>query len=301
MSPLSLRLSILVAALIVLASCASPLPPESPPPPDDAAVRRGAYLVAAANCVGCHTDGAHGGARFAGGRAVETPFGAYYSRNITPDPEHGIGRWSEAAFLRALRQGIAPDGAHYFAAFPFPAFTGMTDRDILDIFAYLRSQPSAPAANRPHDVGFPFDMRLSMVLWRTFYFTEGPLQPDPAQSPEWNRGAYLVTAVSHCGECHTPRDALGGPETARRLAGAVLAGPNARKAPNITPQRGDGIGSWSVDDIATLLKTGATPIGDTVATPMSEVVEGTAHLTDADRRAIAVYLKSVPPVPSAAR
>ena len=147
--PRLVRKSILpsVVALASLASCAPAFLPEPPSRPDDVAIQRGAYLAAAANCAGCHTDSAHGGTRFAGGKAIDTPFGAYYSRNITPDPEHGIGRWSEAAFLRALRQGIAPDGAHYFAAFPFPAFTGMTDRDVLDIFAYLRSQPPAATAN----------------------------------------------------------------------------------------------------------------------------------------------------------
>jgi mono/diheme cytochrome c family protein len=298
-SPSRAGLSLFVVA--VLAGCAPdrPVPVAPAPPPDDTAVARGAVLAAAANCAGCHTDATHGGARFAGGKAIETPFGAYYSRNITPDPEHGIGRWSDGDFLRALREGLSPSGAHYFAAFPFAAFTGMTDRDILDIFAYLRSQPPAPTANRAHDVGFPFDVRLSMVLWRALYFTEGPLAQDPAHDAEWNRGAYLANAVAHCGECHTPRTALGGLDATRRFAGARLAGPDPKTVPDITPQRGDGIASWSLDDIARVLKDGTTPIGDTVAAPMSEVVEGTAQLSDADRRAIAVYLKALPALPSA--
>jgi len=262
---------------------------------DPAAARRGKYLFDAANCAGCHTDTKHGGARLAGGKAIDTPFGAYLSRNITPDPTYGIGAWSDADFLRALRQGLSPSGAHYFPAFPFPSFTNMTDRDILDIKAYLMRQAPVAQPDKPHEVPFPFDVRATMVLWRALYFTPGPLAPDPTESAEWNRGAYLVKAVSHCGECHTPRNFLGAPEQSRRFAGARLAGPDAKRAPNITPEPRDGIGGWSVDDITTLLKTGMTPTGDFVAAPMSEVVDaGTAKLTESDRRAIAVYLKSVP-------
>ncbi|HKW54713.1 MAG TPA: cytochrome c, partial [Stellaceae bacterium] len=262
---------------------------------DPAAARRGKYLLDAANCAGCHTDTKHGGARLAGGKAIDTPFGAYLSRNITPDPTDGIGNWSDADFLRALRQGLSPSGAHYFPAFPFPSFTGMTDRDILDIKAYLMTETPVAQPDKPHDVPFPFDVRATMVLWRLLYFTPGPLAPDPAQSAEWNRGAYLVTAVSHCGECHTPRNFLGALQNDRRFAGARLAGPDAKRAPNITPEPRDGIGAWSIDDIANLLKTGMTPEGDFVAAPMSEVVDaGTAKLSDSDRRSIAVYLKSVP-------
>ncbi|MEJ0068913.1 MAG: cytochrome c [Pseudomonadota bacterium] len=247
----------------------------------------------------CHTDAKNGGARLAGGRAVQTPFGAYYSRNITPDPVHGIGRWSDADFVQALRNGRAPGGTSYFAAFLFAAFTGMTDRDILDIKAYLFTQPPQPEPNRPHDVGFPYDMRLTMELWRLLYFRAGPMTPDPTRSADWNRGAYLVNAVGHCGECHTPRDGLGGRDDDRRFAGAKIGGSGGQTAPNITPQRGDGIGSWSLDDLTRLLRDGTTPIGDSVAWPMSDVVEGTAQLTAADRQAIAVYLQSMPPLPSA--
>jgi mono/diheme cytochrome c family protein len=264
---------------------------------DPEAVRHGKYLFDAANCVGCHTDTKHGGARLAGGKAIDTPFGAYYSRNITPDPAYGIGNWSDGDFLRALRQGVSPTGAHYFPAFPFTSFTRMTDRDILDIKAYLFTQPPVARANRAHDVPFPFDVRATMLLWRLLYFGEGPLEPDPEQSPEWNRGAYLVNAVSHCGECHTPRNFLGALDADRRFAGARLAGPDAKRVPNITSDPRDGIGAWSLDDIAALLKTGITPEGDVVGAAMSEVVEGTAKLTDSDRRSIALYLKSLPAQP----
>jgi mono/diheme cytochrome c family protein len=173
----------------------------------------------------------------------------------------------------------------------------MTDRDILDIKSYLFTQKPEPTQNKPHAVGFPFDVRATMVLWRMLYFTPGPLQPDPTKSAEWNRGAYLVKAVSHCGECHTPRTALGGLVRERQLAGARLPGPGDKRAPNITPDTKDGIGSWTVEDITALLKLGIKQNGDFVAAPMSEVVEGTGKLSEADRGAIAAYLKSVPPLP----
>jgi mono/diheme cytochrome c family protein len=270
---------------------------DHPASPDADAVKRGEYLADAANCVGCHTDKKHGGQPFAGGGEVPTPFGIYYSRNITPDPKYGIGAWTDQDFLRALRQGISPSGAHYFPAFPFPSFTGMTDRDILDIRAYLLTQKPAAVANKPHAVPFPYDVRSTMVLWRLLYFNQGPLAPDPSKSPEWNRGRYLVSAVAHCGECHTPRNFLGASEKGRSFAGAQLSGANAKWAPNITPDAEHGIGKWSLDEIATVLKLGTTPDGSVVESPMSEVVEGTSKLTDADRAAIAVYLKSVPALP----
>lgn len=284
----------------VLAACTLSPPPRpftTEPPPDPAAAARGAYLAAAANCIGCHWDKEHGGAPFAGGKAIETPFGAYYSRNITPDATHGIGNWSEQDFRGALRNGIAPGGGHYFPAFPFPAFTGMTDGDISDTRAFLRTQPPSPTPNRPHDVSFPYDMRLTMIFWRALYFDEGPLRPDPKRSAEWNRGAYLVRAVAHCGECHTPRTALGGRDDSRAFNGGTLYGPGEKHAPNITPDQKDGIGGWTASDIASVLKTGITPKGDVLSAPMSEVIEGTAKLTDADRQAIAIYLKSLPPLP----
>jgi mono/diheme cytochrome c family protein len=266
-------------------------------PPDAASVARGAYLAHAANCVGCHTDKKHGGQPFAGGGEVPAPFGTYYSRNITPDPEHGIGAWSDADFLRALRLGVSPAGEHYFPAFPFPSFTGMTDLDILDIRAFLLTQNPAPAANKPHSVSFPYDVRATMLLWRLLYFTEGPLAPDARASPEWNRGRYLATAVSHCGDCHTPRNSLGALDKKRLFAGGRLAGADRKRVPNITPDVADGIGKWSLDDIVSVLKRGMTPDGEFVAAPMSEVVEGTSKLTDADLKAIAVYLGSVPALP----
>ena len=250
--------------------------------PDPAAAKRGEYLYIAGNCGGCHGKGE-------GGRAIATAFGTFYSRNITPDPAHGIGRWSDKDFIRALRDGVSPEGEYYFPAFPFTSFTGMSDRDILDLRAYLTTLAPSSAANRPADTILP---RAAMALWRGFYFTPGPWARDPSRSEEWNRGAYLANAVAHCGECHTPRDALGGMEIARRFAGGKLADNSGKDAPNLTPAR---LGAWRVEDFATVLETGMKPDGDFVAKPMSEVAEATAKLTPADRRAIAAYIKSLPP------
>ena len=174
---------------------------------EEDAVTRGEYLVRAGGCFSCHT--APGGQKLAGGRALATPFGTFYSPNITPDPETGIGRWTDAQFLRALREGVRPDGANYFPVFPYPSFTGMTDDDALAIKAYLFSLPPMRQQNRAHDVPFPFSWRFLQTGWKLLFFTPGPFQSAPDRSVAYNRGAYLVTALAHCGECHTPRTLLG--------------------------------------------------------------------------------------------
>jgi mono/diheme cytochrome c family protein len=257
-------------------------------------VARGAYLATAAGCANCHTDSAHGGQPYAGGLALGTPFGTFYSPNITPDRDTGIGRWTDAQFLRALREGVRPDGANYFPVFPYTSFTGILDEDALAIKAFLFSQPAVKQADRPHDVSFPFSWRFLQNFWKLLFFTEGPFRPAPNQSAAHDRGAYLVTALAHCGECHTPRNWLGAMETDRFLAGAPSPGPGGKRAPNITPDRETGIGNWSEDDILALLTDGHTPDFDEVGGPMAEVVKDTARLTEQDRRAIAVYLQSVP-------
>ncbi|MFZ3235556.1 MAG: cytochrome c [Stellaceae bacterium] len=262
-------------------------------------VVRGAYLANAADCVACHTDAEHGGQPFAGGRAIATPFGTFYSPNITPDRETGIGRWSEAQFRRALRDGVRPDGANYYPVFPYPSFTKIADPDVRAIKAYLFSLPAVRQRNRPPDVAFPFSWRFLLTGWKLLFFNRGPFQPNPDRGAVWNRGAYLVTALAHCGECHTPRNFLGAAEPSRLLAGTAH-GPDGKPVPNITPDRDTGIGNWSEDDIVGVLTDGHTPDFDFVGGAMAEVVKSTARLSAEDRHAIAIYLKSVAPIRSRA-
>ncbi len=263
--------------------------------PDE--IARGAYLANAADCEACHTDREHGGQPYAGGRGLATPFGTFYSPNITPDPETGIGRWSDEQFLRALRDGVRPDGANYFPVFPYPSFTKITDADARAIKAYLFSLPAVRQANRTHDVSFPVSWRFLQDGWKLLFFSPGPFRPEPERSEAYNRGAYLVTALAHCDECHTPRNWFGATEPDRFLAGNPN-GPDGKKVPNITPDRKTGIGNWSEDDIIGVLTDGHTPDFDFVGGGMAEVVKSTSHLTDADRRAIALYLRSLPAIPS---
>jgi mono/diheme cytochrome c family protein len=263
--------------------------------PDPAAAQRGAYIFDAADCVGCHTDAKNNGARLAGGRALATPFGVFYSPNITPDKETGIGKWSLDDFHRALRDGISGHGAYYFPVFPYTSFTGMSDQDIADLFAYLQIQEPVKQVGKRHDVGPPFSWRFLQIGWRALFFTPGPLQPVPGKDAAWNRGNYLANAVVHCGECHTPRNFLGGLEQGRAFSGNPQ-GPDNQRVPNITPDAESGIGKWTVEEIETVLKSGQTPGFDVVGSGMAEVVKGTAKLTDEDRRAIALYVKSLPPI-----
>jgi mono/diheme cytochrome c family protein len=268
---------------------------------DDAAIARGAYIFAAADCGTCHTDTKNNGAPLAGGRRLVTPFGTFYTPNITPDPVSGIGRWSLADFRHALRDGKGRDGQYLYPVFPFASYTGMSDNDIADLYAYLMVQKPVPAPNKPNPIKFPFNFRPLLVVWRALYFTPGPLTPVTGKSLEWNRGRYLSEAVVHCEECHTPRNFLGAMETSGHAYAGNPNGPDGLHSPNITPDNDTGIGQWSVADIAALLKTGRTPDLDDVSRQMGEVVKGTMLLTDSDRQAIAVYLKSLPPLPMTPR
>ena len=258
-------------------------------------VQRGAYLFGAADCASCHTDAKHDGAPLAGGRALKTPFGTFYGPNITPDRQTGIGQWSLADFRRALREGKGRDGEYLFPVFPFTSFTQMSDADIADLYAYLMAQKPVAQSNKPHDVRFPFGIRQFLLGWRLLFFRAGPLEPEMGRDAEWNRGRYLAEAVVHCQECHTPRNFLGGLDHAHAFAGNPH-GPDEQEAPNITPDAVSGIGKWRLDEIVDVLKTGQTPDGDFVGSGMGEVVKGTGELTDADRHAIAVYIKSLSPL-----
>ncbi len=257
-------------------------------------VTQGEYLVRAGGCVSCHT--ASGGQKLAGGRALVTPFGTFYSPNITADPETGIGRWTDAQFLRALREGVRPDGANYFPVFPYPSFTGITDSDALTIKAYLFSLPAIRQQNRPHDVPFPFSWRFLQTGWKLLFFTPGPFQPAPERSAAYNRGAYLVTALAHCGECHTSRNFLGAVRSGHRLAG-TRDGPDGQLVPNITPDPNTGIGKWEKGDVVELLRSGTTPEQGKVKGAMRETIEdGLKYLSDGDLEAIADYLSAQPPI-----
>lgn len=260
------------------------------------AAARGEYIFNAGGCASCHTDEKSKGPPLAGGVAIKTPFGTFYGPNITPHPTAGIGDWSEADFVRAMRDGVGPDGTHFFPVFPFTSFTKIRDTDLKDLWAYLRSVPPSDVASKPHDVGFPFNIRLTQFFWKKLFFTPGVFQPDPTKSAEINRGAYLVESLSHCGECHSPRNLLGGIDKAMAYAG-TRNGPGGEKVPNITPDPDTGIGKWSDGDLLDVLKSGMTPEGDFVGSVMGEVVRNTTgKLTDADLKAIIAYLKSLPPI-----
>ncbi len=259
-------------------------------------VARGGYVLHAAGCLSCHTDSKNNGEPLAGGRVLPTPFGTFYPPNITPDRETGIGGWTLEDLSRALREGRAPDGRHYYPAFPYTSYTGMTDQDVADLWAYLMAQPPIARANRAHELPLPFRFRALLGLWKALFFEPGRFTGDSAKDATWNRGAYLVGALGHCGECHTPRNALGGMDRSRRLAGTAK-GPQGKKVPNITPDPKEGIGDWRESDITFFLKTGFLPDGDVAGGAMAEVIDdGTSHLTDADRAAIAVYLRGLDPL-----
>lgn len=263
-------------------------------------IARGAYLAAAAGCEQCHTDAEHQGRPYAGGRALATPFGTAWSPNITPDRETGVGRWRFADFERGLRWGIAPDDSHYLPVFPFPFYDRLTTKDVVDLKAFLDSLPAVSQVNRAEGTGVFSAVRARAALAVIAEPFSGPLAPDPARDETWNRGAYLVVTVGRCGDCHTPRNWLGASDRQRAFSGAS-AGPGGKAVPNITPDPQTGIGEWSEEDIVTLLTSGQTPEFDFVGGAMAEIVRNTARLHDADRRAIAVYLKSLTPIVSRKR
>ncbi len=252
-------------------------------------IKRGKHLFDLAGCLACHTDGKNGGQALAGGRALKTPFGVFYSPNITADREHGIGAWSEADFVRALRHGRRPDGQAYFPVFPYTSYSRMSDRDMLDLRAYILSLPAVARPNRDHDTGMIFGNRLLAAAWQALFFSSGPMRTD-------NRGAYLVEALGHCEQCHTPRGWFGNLEPDRHLAG-TREGPGGGLVPNITPDRDTGIGKWRDDDLQSLFTMGLLPDGDFADGGMAEVITNTtAKWRKDDLAAVIGYLKSLPGV-----
>jgi len=251
----------------------------------------GRYLALAGNCAGCHT--ARGGAPYAGGRAVETPFGNVYASNLTSDPATGLGAWTAADFWRALHHGKSRDGKRLYPAFPYPNYTRVTRDDADALFAYLRTLAPVNQRNREHDLRFPYNQRWLLAGWRALYFKPGVYQTASGQDAEWNRGAYLVQGLGHCNACHTGRDVLGGSNLKADLAGGMIPMLNWY-APSLTSDVEAGLGNWEVAHIVELLKVGVGARGS-VYGPMAEVVYNSLqHLNDADVRAMAVYLKALP-------
>lgn len=264
--------------------------------PVDPVQQAGEYIFRVAGCAGCHTDKKHQGAPLAGGRALETEFGTFYPPNITPDPQTGIGNWSEQDFIRALREGRDPEGDQLYPAFPYPAYTRLTDADLHALWIYLRAQPPVRHANRSHELKWFARFRWPVRLWKLLYFSPGAYQPDPKHSVSWNRGAYLAEAAAHCGECHTPRTRFGGLDTDMAYAG-TRNGPEDSVIPNITPDKKTGIGRWSRGDLVTYLESGLAPDGDLAGDLMAEVIDnGLKHLTKDDLAAIAEYVQSHPAI-----
>jgi len=259
---------------------------------DAGMVERGAYVVRISGCVTCHT--AKGGVPFAGGRALETPFGTFHAPNITPHKVAGIGAWSDEEFLRAVTEGEGVHGEQLYPVFPYTSYSRMTPEDVLSIKAYLFSLPPEGARAPANVLSFPYSWRALMKGWKLLFFDGAkPLAEDPARSKAWNRGRYLAMAPGHCGECHTPRNVLGAPDQQNALRGNG-AGPDGWAVPALVgPSKGN-FSQWSVEEISEYLKTGGKPDFDSAQGPMKEVIEeNTRFLTDEDRAAMAEFLKSL--------
>ncbi len=259
----------------------------------DAVIEQGRYLVHAGGCISCHQASEAKDAPLSGGRALDTPFGRFYAPNITPDDDTGIGNWTDEEFIAAFRHGRSPAGDNYYPAFPYPAYSGITDADLIAIKRYLDSLNPINNPNLEHDLVWYVGWRPLLGFWNALYFEAGSFVPNPAASDAENRGDYLVNHLGHCGDCHTPRGRLGA-----QLADVPLSGnpdgPEGDVVPSITNNAETGIGEWSADDIAFFLEIGMLPDGDFTGASMGEVIEhNTSHLTPEDRMAMAEYLKTI--------
>jgi mono/diheme cytochrome c family protein len=285
---LSARQTIFAGIAIALSAVSSVKAGDSDPQ-EFSQIERGRYLAVLSDCASCHT--VPGSQQpFAGGRPLETPFGNIVAPNITPDPETGIGSWSDEAFDAAVRGGLRRNGSRLYPAMPYTAYTKMSRDDVLAIRAYLNTLIPVRNAVVANTLPFPFNIRTSMRVWNALYFTQGDYKPDSKQSAEWNRGAYLVDGPGHCGACHTPKTFLGGDKTDRYLRGGYLQG---WSAPDITGDPRVGVGAWSADELVAYLKSGHNRVSAATG-PMAEVVSlSTEHMTDPDLKAIATYLKSL--------
>ncbi len=263
---------------------------------DSGLVDKGKYLTTAGGCISCHTN--PGGEPFAGNRAIPMPFGTIYSSNITPDKDTGIGNYTDDQFYKALHDGIMANGEYLYPAMPYTSFTKVKRDDALAIKAYLFSLKPVHSERKTDKLAFPFDIREGLAAWRALYFKPGEFQPDPSKSAQINRGAYLVEGLTHCGQCHTPRNIAEARESGKALEGAAIQG---WYAPNITSDWAQGIGSWSKDDLLSFFKTGVAEGHGIAVGPMSDMIyDDLKHLTDDDLNAIVAYLKSTPPKQEAA-
>jgi mono/diheme cytochrome c family protein len=292
-------LAIVAAALAWFVTAPSPLA-AAQLPAHAADPANGERVFHAAGCASCHAaPEAQGDDRLklGGGLELNTPFGLFRVPNISPDPQTGIGGWSELAFVNAVKRGVSPGGGHYYPAFPYGSYARMTIEDILDLKAFMDTLPAVSNAVSGHELGFPYNVRRGVGLWKRLYLTEEPVVALAGDDPVIQRGRYLVEGPGHCGECHTSRDSMGGLRTDAWLAGAP--NPEGRGViPNITPHE-EGLASWSASDIAGALKSGFKPDFDTFGGRMAAVQAELAHLPDEDLAAIAAYLKAAPALPDA--
>ena len=274
-------------------ACAPEMPMtavKSPALPMTPRAQEGAYLARLGNCQGCHT--VAGGKPYAGGRPIDTPFGRVYAGNLTPDPAHGLGRWTADDFWRAMHEGKSRDGHALYPAFPYTSFTRVTRSDSDALFTYLQTLPAVAQANRTHELRWPFNQSWALWAWRTLYFRPEALAQDTARTPEWNRGAYLVRGLGHCADCHSPRNALGATVSSRDLQGATLPG-QGWYAPSLRSAREAGTAGRPAHELPWLLGAGITATAS-VSGPMAEVVQGsTQFLSVEDLRAMTVYLESL--------
>lgn len=271
-------------------------------------LKNGRTMFFAGGCASCHAapaaascDAPKSKDKFvlAGGRCLKTPFGVFNVPNISPDKEAGIGSWSTAQFIKAMKEGVSPQGEHYYPAFPYTSYQRMFEKDLVDLKAFLDTLPAVKSNVPDHDLALPFRMRQTLAVWKWLFLDGKTFAPDPGESDKWNRGAYLVQGPGHCGECHSPRNPFGGIIAGKRYSGA----PNPEGKgiiPNIT-QHKSGIADWSEADIVMALETGLTPSFDTFGGTMVKVQENMAELSVQDRSAIAAYIKSLPPIESSAK
>jgi mono/diheme cytochrome c family protein len=260
---------------------------------DETDIKRGEYVFRISGCGHCHT--AEDGEPLAGGRGLETPFGTFYTPNISSHKTAGIGAWSAEDLQRALHQGVSPNGDDYYPAFPYTSYTGMYSEDIRVLHAYLLSLPASEQPNREHELAWYLPSRIAATAWKWLFFSAGEFQQRADRDAQWNRGAYIAEALGHCGECHTPRNPLGAMQTERAYSGNPQ-GPEDELVPNITPHDPTGIGEWGRDDLHTFLQFGELPDGEYTAGSMEPVIEGTHHLTPSDREALIDYLRALAPI-----